>query len=97
MVRHRLDVAAIVNCTGSNLDLTRSNDPLIQQLLTEGLARAHPTGLGLDLDQDARVLDARGQVQGSLYAIGPITVGSFWESTAVPEIRARAAAIAALF
>ena len=97
MVRHRLEVAAIVNCTGSNLDLTRSSDPLIQQLLNDGLARAHPSGLGLDLDTDARVLDARGQTQGSLYAIGPITIGAFWESTAVPEIRARAAAIAALF
>jgi uncharacterized NAD(P)/FAD-binding protein YdhS len=97
MVRHRLEVSAIVNCTGANLDLTRSNDPLIQQMLTEGLARAHPTGLGFDLDNDARVLDARGRVQGSLYALGPITVGSSWESTAVPEIRARAAAISALF
>lgn len=97
MVRHRLEVSAIVNCTGANLDLTRSADPLIQQMLSEGLARAHATGLGFDLDEDARVLDARGQSQGSLYALGPITVGSFWESTAVPEIRARAAAISALF
>lgn len=97
LVRHRIEVAAVVNCTGSNLDLTRSTEPLIQQMLTEGLARAHPTGLGFDLDDSARVLDARGQTQGSLYAIGPITVGSFWESTAVPEIRARAAAIAQMF
>ncbi|MEZ5961172.1 MAG: FAD-dependent oxidoreductase [Hyphomonadaceae bacterium] len=97
MVRHRLELSAVVNCTGANLDLTRSTDPLIQQMLMDGLARAHPSGVGLDLDGDARVLDARGQSQGSLYALGPITVGSFWESTAVPEIRARAAAIAALF
>jgi uncharacterized NAD(P)/FAD-binding protein YdhS len=97
MVRHRIEVAAIVNCTGSNLDLTRSTEPLIQQMLTEGLARAHPTGLGFELDENARILDARGQTHGSLYAIGPITVGSFWESTAVPEIRARAAAIAQMF
>ena len=96
MVRHRLEVAAVVNCTGSNLDLIRSSDPLIQQMITEGLACTHATGLGFDLDQDSRVLDARGQVQGSLYAIGPITAGAFWESTAVPEIRVRAAAISAL-
>ena len=96
LVRHRIEVAAVVNCTGANLDLTRSSDPLIQQMITEGLARAHATGLGFDLDQDSRVLDARGQVQGSLYAIGPITAGAFWESTAVPEIRVRAAAIAGL-
>ncbi|MGD9965836.1 MAG: FAD/NAD(P)-binding protein [Hyphomonadaceae bacterium] len=97
LVRHRLEVAAVINCTGANLDLTRSDNPLIQQMLDEGLARAHPNGLGLDLDADARVLDARGQVQGSLYALGPIAIGAFWESTAVPEIRARAAAIAELF
>ena len=97
LVRHRLEVSAVVNCTGSNLDLTRSTDPLILQMLTEGLARTHPTGLGFDLDEEARVLDARGKIQGSVYAIGPITAGAFWESTAVPEIRARAAAIAALF
>jgi uncharacterized NAD(P)/FAD-binding protein YdhS len=96
MVRHRLEVAAIVNCTGSNADLSRSTDPLIAQMLADGIARAHPNGLGLDLDADGRVLDARGQVQGSVHAIGPITQGAFWESTAVPEIRARAAAIAAL-
>lgn len=97
MVRHRLEVSAVINCTGSNMDLTRSTDPLIQQLLTEGLARAHPTGIGFDLDENARVIDARGQSQAGVYAIGPITQGAFWESTAVPEIRTQAAAIAALF
>lgn len=97
VARHRIEVAAVVNCTGSNLDLTRSPDPLIQQLLTDGLARANPNGLGFDLDVESRVLNARGQVQGSLFAIGPVTQGAFWESTAMPEIRARAAAIAALF
>lgn len=97
MVRHRLEVAAVINCTGSNMDLTRSADPLIQQMLSEGVARAHPCGIGFDLDEHSRLLDARGQGQGSIYAIGPITAGAFWESTAVPEIRTRAAAIAALF
>jgi uncharacterized NAD(P)/FAD-binding protein YdhS len=29
-----------------------------------------------------------------LFALGPITQGMFWESTAVPEIRVRAAALA---
>ncbi|ANP46923.1 FAD/NAD(P)-binding protein [Candidatus Viadribacter manganicus] len=97
LARHRLEVAAVINCTGSNMDFTRSNDPLIEQLLAEGLARAHPTGIGFDLDDNARVIDARGQAQASVYAIGPVSQGAFWESTAVPEIRVRAAAIAALF
>ncbi len=97
MVRHRLDVSAIVNCTGGNPDLTRSTDILISQLIGEGIARPHPNGYGFDLDENARVIGMSGVAQPGVYAIGPITQGAFWESTAVPEIRARSAAIAEQF
>lgn len=97
MVRHRLEVSAVVNCTGANPDLTRSTDILISQLIGEGIARPHPTGYGFDLDDNARVIGTSGVAQPGIYAIGPITQGGFWESTAVPEIRARAAAIAEQF
>jgi uncharacterized NAD(P)/FAD-binding protein YdhS len=97
MVRHRLEVSAVVNCTGANPDLTRSTNILISQLIGEGIARPHPTGYGFDLDENARVIGTSGVAQPGVYAIGPITQGAFWESTAVPEIRARAAAIAEQF
>jgi uncharacterized NAD(P)/FAD-binding protein YdhS len=97
MVRHRLEVSAVVNCTGADPDLTRSTDVLISQLLGEGVARPHPTGYGFDLDENARVIGVSGLVQPGVYAIGPVTQGAFWESTAVPEIRVRAAAIAEQF
>lgn len=97
MVRHRLEVSAVVNCTGANPDLTRSTDILISQLIGEGIARPHPTGYGFDLDDNARVIGTSGVAQPGIYAIGPITQGAFWESTAVPEIRARAAAVAEQF
>ena len=96
-VRHRLDVAGVVNCTGGNLDLTRASEPLIVQLLGEGVARPNANGLGLDVDPLGRVVDASGQAHASLFTIGALTQGAFWESTAVPEIRVRAAAIADLF
>lgn len=97
MARHRLEVSAIVNCTGANPDLTRSTDVLISQLLVEGIARPHANGYGFDLDESSRVIGSSSQSQPGIYAIGPITQGAFWESTAVPEIRARAAAIAEQF
>lgn len=97
MVRHRLEVAGIVNCTGADPDLTRSSNVLIKQLLGEGLARPHANGYGFDLDEQSRIIGASGQPQPGMYAIGPITQGAFWESTAVPEIRARAVAIAEQF
>lgn len=94
--RHRLEVAHIINCTGADADLTRSSDALVRQLLAEGVARGHETGLGLDVDEEGRVLDAAGQPQDNLFALGPITQGAFWECTAVPDIRDRAAALAEL-
>ncbi|WP_395646122.1 FAD/NAD(P)-binding protein [Terricaulis sp.] len=96
MVRHRFDVANVINCTGASQNLARSRDPLVMQLLSDGLVRAHATGLGLDVNDDGGVLDARGAADTRLFALGPITQGAFWESTAVPEIRARAAALAAI-
>lgn len=92
--RHKFDVVGIVNCTGATLDPWLSTDPFVRQLLDEGVARAHPNGLGFDVDADSRVISAEGAVQESIFALGPVTQGAFWESTAVPEIRVRAAAIA---
>jgi len=96
LARHNMDVAAVVNCTGAASDLRRSDDPLVRQMLDEGVVRAHATNLGFDIDDDSRVLDASGASHQSMFALGPITQGAFWESTAVPEIRVRAAAIAAM-
>lgn len=96
LARQRLDVAAVVNCTGGDLDLARAGEPLMTQLLNEGVTRPHPSGVGLDVDDDSRVIAAHGGTQPNLFAIGALTQGAFWECTAVPEIRARAAAIADL-
>lgn len=66
----------------------------MMQLLKEGVTRPHPGGVGLDVDDDGRVIAAHGGTQPNLFAIGALTQGAFWECTAAPEIRARAAAIA---
>ena len=87
-------MARVINCTGANNNLARSPEAILRQVLDEGVARAHATGLGLDVDEEGRVLGQGGAAQAGLYALGPITQGAFWEATAVPEIRARAAALA---
>jgi uncharacterized NAD(P)/FAD-binding protein YdhS len=95
-VRQRLEVARVINCTGSAMDLSRSRAPLIRQLIADGLARGCANGLGFDVDAAGRLFDASGRANDSLFALGPLTQGSFWESTAVPEIRTAAAALAEL-
>jgi uncharacterized NAD(P)/FAD-binding protein YdhS len=89
-----LDVACIINCTGASLDFARSHDLLVRQLIDEGVARGHTNGVGFDVTADNRLRRRSGLPQASLFAIGPITQGAFWESTAVPELRLRAAQIA---
>jgi uncharacterized NAD(P)/FAD-binding protein YdhS len=40
------------------------------------------------------VIDAQGKAAKNLFAVGPITRGTFWEITAVPDIRIACEALA---
>jgi uncharacterized NAD(P)/FAD-binding protein YdhS len=83
-------VAGVVNCTGPNGDLTRAADPLLAGLAQDGLVRADACRLGLDVDVDGRLLSRDGAPHPSLFAVGPVTRGAFWEITSVPDIRVQA-------
>ena len=91
-----LRVARIVNCTGPEADVARAGEPLLQALRESGRIRADALGLGIEVDGDCRTIDAGGRASDSLFAIGPVTKGAFWESVAVPDIRTQAARVAAL-
>jgi uncharacterized NAD(P)/FAD-binding protein YdhS len=84
-------VGAIVNCTGPGGAATST---LGRSLLDDGLARRDPTGTGLDVDAHGRLVDRDGEASDSIVAIGPTRRGAWWETTAVPEIRTQAAALA---
>lgn len=86
--------ARIVNCTGPETDIARSGEPLLDALLAAGRIRPDPCRVGLDVDLDCCVIDAAGETSDSLYAIGPITRGAFWESVAVPDIRMQTQGVA---
>ena len=79
--------ARVVNGTGPQGDLARVNDPLLASLRDAGLLRPDPLSIGIDVDQDARCVDATGRASDRLLAIGPMTRGAFWEIVAVPDIR----------
>jgi uncharacterized NAD(P)/FAD-binding protein YdhS len=87
-----MTVGAVVNCTGPVGDA--SADPLLASLLSSGLARAGSVGLGLDTAEDGRILGATGR-RAPLWTLGALRRGGLWESTAMPEIRAQAADVAA--
>lgn len=84
----------IINCTGPQTDIRRSREPLLVHLLKAGLIRPDPLAMGIDVDTDCRVIDARGVADSGLYCIGPMTRGAFWEIVAIPDIRHQCADIA---
>ena len=83
----RLKVGRVVNCSGPCTDPTRSDDPLTQAMLHDGLARPDACRLGLDVTQAGALLSRYGTISQSLFALGPPTRGAFWDITAIPVIR----------
>lgn len=86
--------ARILNCTGPETDIGRSGEPLLADLLRSGRIRQDPCRVGIDVDTECRAIGADGAPSDSLYAIGPVTRGTFWESVAVPDIRDQAKRVA---
>ena len=89
-----LRVGKVINCTGPDTDLTRVRDPLVTALRRDGLIRPDQLGLGLDTDDEGRLIAADGSASGRVTLVGPLRKGRFWEHTAVPELRVAAKRVA---
>ncbi|MEH3158660.1 MAG: FAD/NAD(P)-binding protein [Sphingomonas taxi] len=77
----------IVNCTGPQGDLLRSDEPLLRQLIADGLVRPDALRIGLDVDHQSQAIGVDGMADERLHCIGPMTRGELWEVVAVPDIR----------
>jgi uncharacterized NAD(P)/FAD-binding protein YdhS len=85
----------VINATGPSADITSTTDPLLSGLLGRGLVRPDPLRLGIEADARGAVLDSSGQPSEVLFTLGPPLRGQLYETTAIPEIRDQAAALAA--
>ena len=88
-----LDVDHVINATGVEMRVQAMRNPLLEQLLGDGYARAGAHGIGLDCDAGGRLRDAAGVPQDDLRVIGSLRIGEAWESIAVPELRVQAAEV----
>ncbi len=87
--RHEtLSVRALVDCTGPGPDPTVGS-PLVAGLVADGLARTHPSGVGLDVDEHGDLRPRSGR-SATIHTIGWCRRGAEFEATAVPEIRRQA-------
>lgn len=92
--RMRLPATWLVYATGWDGDAARlAAHPVLRTLIAEGLAMPDPLGLGLACDAHGQLLGRDGPTS-RLHLIGNLRRGECWESSAVPELRAQAAALA---
>jgi uncharacterized NAD(P)/FAD-binding protein YdhS len=84
----------VINCTGNNSSEVLAKTALFKSLIESGTACIDRLKLGLDVSENAALLDTNGQASSRLFAIGPLQRGCLWETTAVPEIRSQAASLA---
>jgi len=84
----------VVQATGLDTAVAFAEHPLVSRLLRDGLASADPLQLGVLAKPDGRLINAAGEIQQGLHAIGSLLRGNLWECTAMPEIRGDADALA---
>ncbi|WP_332698379.1 FAD/NAD(P)-binding protein [Bosea sp. (in: a-proteobacteria)] len=83
-----------IDCRGPRNDIAEDAG-LIARLAERGLAQPDALRFALAVDGDDRLIDQTGKASRQLFALGPPTRGRHWEITAIPDIRKRAAALAA--
>lgn len=83
-------VGAAINCTGPESRLSRLSDPLIRNLLSQGLMSPDSLELGIATDARGALLDRTGRPSPLVYYTGPLLRARDWECTAVPELRVAA-------
>jgi uncharacterized NAD(P)/FAD-binding protein YdhS len=89
-----LEVDRAINCTGIHENYNNCPRRLIRSLVETGLASANDLGMGFRTDGEGALLDARGIPSSTLFTLGPPRRGELFETTAVPEIRCQAEALA---
>ncbi len=80
-------VDRVVNCTGPDFRCTSSRDPLIRDLMANGLIQPDALATGLRTASTGAVLSQLGHATRGLYYVGPMLRADHWEATAVQELR----------
>jgi uncharacterized NAD(P)/FAD-binding protein YdhS len=85
---------AVYDCRGIRLRADRQLPALSQALVKTGAGRMDKLGLGIEFDRNCALIDMHGQPSARIFGIGPVTIASFWEAIAIPDIREQARQIA---
>lgn len=93
----RHEVGWVVNCTGPGHDIRRLSNPLLDDLLRDrpggALGEVTTAGMGFRTT-DGRLAGRDRRSAAPVWVLGALRRGELWETTAVPEIRIQARAVA---
>src|SRR3990167_5036025 len=92
-----MEVDWLVNCMGPPLKLSAMQQPLVQALLQRGLATPDDLEMGFAVSAVGALKSREGDVSDWLYTLGPPVKGTFWECSAVPDIRKQSLQLARHF
>ena len=87
---NRLEVDAVINCTGSECNFERVDIPLVKNLVGKGFVKPDGLFLGLEATPEGKIVDKNGAISEKLFTFSTALRGILWETTAMPEIRAQA-------
>ena len=87
-------VDALINATGPDYALKRSEDPLLRALRSGGLVSEDELDLGIRTDLDGACVAADGTVSDRLFYLGPMLRAVHWEATGATELRNHAERLA---
>ncbi len=80
---------AVINCTGFDNGRALQGNSLLARLQRRGMIAPHPTGLGIEVDMQNRIITASGESIAQIRAIGPMTAGVFGDPLGVFFISAQ--------
>jgi uncharacterized NAD(P)/FAD-binding protein YdhS len=89
-----MTVDMIVNATGPNYNIERSEDALINSLRSAGLVVPDALNLGIRTAQFGACVDDQGRASESLYYLGPMLRADHLDATAAAELSVHAQRLA---
>jgi uncharacterized NAD(P)/FAD-binding protein YdhS len=82
-----LNVTRIINCTGPQVNVQKSTNPLLKCLVQKGMIQSDLYRLGIVTTSEYEVVSAHEQVLNGMFTLGGNLRGMLWETTAVPELK----------
>lgn len=90
----QIEIDRVINCTGSESNYARIDQPLIKNLMTRGEIKPDALSIGLETAPSGEIINQRGEVSKTFYTFATAQKGVLWECTAMPDIRKQAQKLA---